>query len=74
MGMSLGAGQRALSEREREVLTMLADGLSLREVSAELVLGPRVVGTHVEQIYDKLGARTRAHAVGIALRGGLLEA
>ena len=37
MGMSLGAGQRALSEREREVLTLLADGLSLREVSAELV-------------------------------------
>ena len=54
------------------MLTLLADGLSLREVGAELVLGPRVVGTHVEQIYDKLGARTRAHAVGIAFRGGLL--
>ena len=74
MGMSLGAGQRALSEREREVLTLLADGLSLREVGAELALGPLVVGTHVEQIYDKLSARTRAHAVGIAFRGGLLEA
>ena len=56
------------------MLTLLADGLSLREVGAELVLGPRDVGTYVEQIYDKLGARTRAHTVGIAFRGGLLEA
>ena len=47
MGMSVGAGERGLSEREHEVLTLLADGLSLREVGAELVLGPRVVGTHV---------------------------
>jgi hypothetical protein len=31
-------------------------------------------GPYVEQIYDKLAARTRAHAVGIAFRGGLLEA
>jgi DNA-binding NarL/FixJ family response regulator len=41
---------------------------------AELVLGPRDVGAQVEQIYDKLEARTRAHAVGIAFRDGLLEA
>jgi DNA-binding NarL/FixJ family response regulator len=74
MGLSARVGQRALSEREHEVLALLADGLSLREVSNELVLSPRTVGTHVEQIYDKLGARTRAHAVGIAFRGGLLEA
>jgi two-component system nitrate/nitrite response regulator NarL len=71
--MASKAGQRALSEREHEVLTLLADGLSLREVGTELVLGPRAVGTHVEQIYNKLGARTRAHAIGIAFRGGLLE-
>lgn len=74
MGPSARVGQHALSEREHEVLALLADGLSLREVGYELVLSPRAVGTHVEQIYDKLGARTRAHAVGIAFRGGLLEA
>jgi DNA-binding CsgD family transcriptional regulator len=70
--MSLGAGRRALSKREHEVLTLLADGLSLREVGAELVLGLRPSGR--TSIYDKLGARTRAHAVGIAFRGGLLDA
>ena len=62
-----------LSGCEREVLTLLADGLSLDEVAAELVVSRNTVGKRVEHIHAKLGARTRAHAVGIALRGGLLE-
>jgi DNA-binding CsgD family transcriptional regulator len=38
------------------------------------VISQSTVGTHIEHIYEKLGARTRAHAVGIAFRHGLLDA
>jgi DNA-binding CsgD family transcriptional regulator len=65
---------QVLSDDEREVLGLLADGFSVEEVGVELMLGQGEVGTHLEHIRKKLRARTRAHAVGIALRGGLLEA
>jgi DNA-binding NarL/FixJ family response regulator len=61
-----------LTERERQVLELLADGLSPTQVAEQLVISRSTVGTHVEHIYAKLGARTRAHAVGLAYRGGLL--
>jgi two-component system, OmpR family, response regulator len=68
-----GNGNTArLTQREREVLTLLADGLTPAEVAQELVISRSTVGTHVEHIYEKLGARSRAHAVGIAFRSGLL--
>jgi DNA-binding response OmpR family regulator len=62
-----------LTGRERQVLALLADGLSPAQVADELVISQSTVGTHVEHIYVKLGARTRAHAVGLAYRRGLLD-
>lgn len=63
----------ALTERERQVLELLAEGLTPAQVADELVISASTVGTHIEHVYAKLGARTRAHAVGLAYRHGLLE-
>jgi len=62
-----------LTGREQEVLGLLADGRTPAEVADDLTISRRTVGTHIEHIYTKLGARTRAHAVGIAFRDGLIE-
>jgi DNA-binding response OmpR family regulator len=63
----------SLTGREQQVLTLLADGFTPAQVAEDLTISPSTVGTHIEHIYEKLGARTRAHAVGIAFRRGLLE-
>jgi DNA-binding NarL/FixJ family response regulator len=59
-----------LSPREREVLDLLAQGLTGEEVAARLTLSPETVRTHVRNAMDKLEAHTRVHAVAIALRQG----
>jgi len=63
----------SLTGRESQVLALLADGLTPTEVAQDLIISRSTVGTHIEHIYEKLGARTRAHAVGIAFRSGVLE-
>jgi DNA-binding CsgD family transcriptional regulator len=63
-----------LSPREREILTLLAGGDTAESVAGELVLSPYTVRTHVRNIKDKLGARTTAHAIAIAMRRGDLGA
>jgi DNA-binding NarL/FixJ family response regulator len=63
----------SLTGREHEVLILLADGFTPAQVADDLTISQSTVGTHIEHIYEKLGARTRAHAVGIAFRSGLLE-
>jgi DNA-binding NarL/FixJ family response regulator len=63
-----------LTEREHEVLSLIADGFSLCEIATELDVRPSGVGPYIGQIHEKLDARTRAHAVGLAFRAGLLEA
>lgn len=59
-----------LSSREREVLSLLAAGYSTEEAAAQLILSPLTVRTHVRNAMDKLGARSRTHAVALALRDG----
>jgi DNA-binding NarL/FixJ family response regulator len=59
-----------LSPREREVLDLLAQGLTGEDVAARLGLSPETVRTHVRNAMDKLEAHTRVHAVAIALRQG----
>ncbi|MBO0652497.1 response regulator transcription factor [Streptomyces triculaminicus] len=54
---------RALTEREREVLDLLADGLSTAEVAGALTLSPATVKSHVSHSLSKLGARNRLEAV-----------
>jgi DNA-binding CsgD family transcriptional regulator len=51
----------------------LANGLTPGRGRAHLTVSRSTVGTHIEHIYEKLGARSRAHAVGIAFRSGVLE-
>jgi DNA-binding CsgD family transcriptional regulator len=60
-----GAGP--LSKREREVLELVADGLSGAEIADHLVLSPETVRTHIRNALTKLGASTRSQAVAIAL-------
>ena len=60
-----------LSEREREVLRLIADGLTNTEIAQELFLGEATVKTHVARVLQKLPARDRVQAVIIAYRSGL---
>ncbi len=61
-----------LSERQLEVLTLLANGLSNPEICAQLDVTLETVKTHVTHILQRLRARSRAHAVGIGYKHGLL--
>jgi DNA-binding NarL/FixJ family response regulator len=67
------AGVAELSGREREVLQLVAEGLTNRDVAARLFLSADTVNGHLDNIYRKLGVSDRAHAVAVALRRGILE-
>ncbi|MFN8109014.1 MAG: response regulator transcription factor [Thermoleophilia bacterium] len=62
-----------LSAREREILQMLADGFSNREVSERLVVSVETVKTHVKHILAKLEAEHRTQAVAIGIRQSLIR-
>lgn len=57
-----GDGLEALSTREREVLRLLAEGMTDREIAVGLALSPRTVESHVSSVLRKLGVRNRAEA------------
>jgi NarL family two-component system response regulator YdfI len=63
-----------LSERESEVLALLAEGAANKEIAARLHITERTVKAHVTGIFNKLGVNSRAEAVAVALRSGLLPA
>lgn len=67
-------GPRAPTAREREVLELLAGGRTDGQIADVLDLSPATVQTHVRNAKAKLGARTRAQAVAIALQRGLIVA
>jgi DNA-binding NarL/FixJ family response regulator len=60
-----------LTEREREVVALVAEGLSNREIAEELVISPETARTHVSRAMVKLNARDRAQLVVFAYQGGL---
>ncbi|MGI9659675.1 MAG: response regulator [Gaiellaceae bacterium] len=62
----------SLSQRERAVLRLLADGHSNEEIGQHLFISAETVRTHVRRIATKLGARTRTQAVATALRNSLI--
>lgn len=62
-----------LSEREIEVLQLVAEGLPPAEVAKKLVISPKTVSSHVQRILAKLNAHTRAQAVAIAYEAGLIR-
>jgi pimeloyl-ACP methyl ester carboxylesterase/DNA-binding CsgD family transcriptional regulator len=65
------ASRKPLTKRETEVLRLIAAGMTSKEISQELSLSVRTVGRHITNIYDKIGARSRADATAYALRNGL---
>ena len=66
-------GLASLTEREREVVALVAAGLSNDEIAAELVVSPLTAKTHVSRAMIKLGARDRAQLVVLAYENGLAE-
>jgi HD-GYP domain-containing protein (c-di-GMP phosphodiesterase class II) len=63
-----------MTDREAQILTLVARGLSNRQIAARLVLAPKTVSNHVEHIYTKIGASSRAAATLFATRHGLVGA
>ena len=61
-----------LTKREREVLRLLADGLTNEEIGKRLFLSPETVRTHVQKAMRRLEADTRTQAVAVALRQSLI--
>ena len=64
--------QLGLSAREREVLDLIAEGATNRQIGERLFLSPHTVKEHTSAVYRKLGVRNRAEAVQQAQRRGLL--
>ena len=62
-----------LSEREIEILQLLAEGCPPVEVARQLFIAPKTVSSHVQRIFAKLGVHTRAQAVALAYAAGLIE-
>ncbi len=65
--------QELLTPREREILQLLADGMSNADVAAKLFISQETVKSHVRHILAKLEADTRTHAVAIALRESIID-
>ena len=66
-------GEVRLSPREREILALLADGKSQAQIATSLVISSKTVATHIQHLLSKLGVHSRAQAVAMAYRLGLVE-
>jgi DNA-binding NarL/FixJ family response regulator len=62
-----------LTERERQVLSLLAEGLTQNAIAAELYISPKTVATHIQRILSKLDVHSRAEAVSFAYRLGIVS-
>ncbi len=62
-----------LTERELEILRLLAEALTVKQVASRLRISPRTVESHIAKLYRKLGARNRVQAVARAKELGLVE-
>jgi DNA-binding NarL/FixJ family response regulator len=65
--------EHMLTAREREILQLLADGMSNADVAGKLFISQETVKSHVRHILSKLEADTRTHAVAIALRQAIID-
>jgi DNA-binding NarL/FixJ family response regulator len=73
LAASAGEHVPQLTQRERDVLRLLADGLSNDEIGKRLFISAETVRTHLRKAMDKLGAETRTQAVALALRERLIS-
>ena len=64
----------SLSERELEILTLVAEGRTDNEIGIRLCMSAKSVSWYVKEIRARFGARSRAHAVALAMRQGILSA
>ena len=64
--------QLGITKRELEILTLIADGLSNREIGDKLFVSENTVKTHSSRLFDKLGAKRRTQAVQIGKENGLI--
>jgi DNA-binding CsgD family transcriptional regulator len=62
-----------LSEREIEILQLLAEGWPPAEVARQLYIAPKTVSSHLQRIFGKLGVHTRAQAVAVAYAAGVIQ-
>ena len=69
----MSSGTPRLSDRERQVLDLLADGLGVSAIAGKLYLSESTAKSHIGRIYDKLGAANRAQALVTAMRMGLIS-
>jgi DNA-binding NarL/FixJ family response regulator len=70
----MGSARRPmLTRRETDVLDLIARGLSNGEIGKHLFISDETVKSHVKTLLEKLQARTRAHAVALAFRSGLID-
>jgi DNA-binding CsgD family transcriptional regulator len=70
----VGERQRvSLTQREREVLNLIAAGADQQQIADELTIAVPTVRTHVRNLLRKLGARNRPHAIALAMQDGVLE-
>ena len=67
------SGAPRLSDRERQVLELLAEGLGVTAISSRLYVSESTAKSHIGRIYDKLGAANRAQALVAAMRLGLIN-
>jgi two-component system response regulator DevR len=65
--------EAGLTPRERQVLELLGEGLTIGQIASRLSISPRTVETHVAKLYRKLGVRTRVQAISRAATLGLVD-
>jgi DNA-binding CsgD family transcriptional regulator len=61
-----------LTKREKDILSLLDEGKSNREIALNLFVSPRTVHFHLANIFDKMGAKNRVHALRRAIELGLI--
>jgi len=77
-GNGTGNGKKSsgvnLSPREREILALLAENRSQKQIAAALLISSKTVATHIQRLLSKLGVHGRAEAVAAVYQPGLVEA